>query len=245
MTPRLQVSHLATWPDDLTGSPAAGGGADAPLPTLSAMAPMMRRRVEPLGRMALHVAYASQGQDTPLPVVFASRYGDVPRSIALLRQLVDGQTPSPTAFSLSVHNAIGALWSIANGHTAPYTAIAAGEETVEAAFTEAIGLLVDGAPAVMVVCYDEPLPVPYDVYADHPDMPHAWACRLRLSDGAGISLSALPAAADASAPQAGAAADTPAPDLTADRRVLGFLRSDAPGLDHRAGARLWQWRRHA
>lgn len=239
MSPRLEVSHLATWPDDLAEAPAAGSGVDTPLPKLTEMPPMMRRRVEPLGRMALHVAYASQGQDAPLPVVFASRYGDVPRSIALLRQLVDGQTPSPTAFSLSVHNAIGALWSIAGGHTAPYTAIAAGDETVEAAFTEAIGLLADGAPAVMVVCYDEPLPAPYDVYAGHPDTPHAWACRLRLSHGAGISLSSVAATA-------GAAAGTDAPpDRSADRRVLQFLRSDAVALDHRAGARLWQWRRHA
>lgn len=243
MTLRLEVSHLATWPDDLAEAPAAGSGLGAPLPKLTDMPPMMRRRVEPLGRMALHVAYASQGQDAPLPVVFASRYGDVPRSIALLRQLVDGQTPSPTAFSLSVHNAIGALWSIAGGHTAPYTAIAAGDETIEAAFTEAIGLLTDGAPAVMVVCYDEPLPAPYDVYAGHPDTPHAWACRLRLSDGAGISLTSVAAAANAPA-SAEAGADAP-PDRSADRRVLGFLKSDAAALDHRAGARLWQWRRHA
>lgn len=243
MSPRLQVSHLATWPDDLVRTPAAGCGVEQPLPKLGEMPPMMRRRVEPLGRMALHVAYASQGQDAPLPVIFASRYGDVPRSIALLRQLVDGQTPSPTAFSLSVHNAIGALWSIAGGHTAPYTAIAAGDETVEAAFTEAIGLLADGTPAVMVVCYDEPLPAPYDVYADHPDTAHAWACRLRLSDGAGISLSSMPA--DANAPAGTAASAGAAPDRPADRRVLGFLKSDAAALDHHAGARLWQWRRHA
>lgn len=243
MSPRLEVSHLATWPDDLAEAPAAGSGIDRPLPKLGEMPPMMRRRVEPLGRLALHVAYASQGEDAPLPVVFASRYGDVPRSIALLRQLVDGQTPSPTAFSLSVHNAIGALWSIAGGHTAPYTAIAAGDETVEAAFTEAIGLLADGASAVMVVCYDEPLPTPYDVYASHPDTAHAWACRLRLSDGAGISLTSVAAAANEPA-GAAAGADMP-PDRSADRRVLGFLKSDAAALDHRAGARLWRWRRHA
>jgi hypothetical protein len=244
MTPRLEVSHWATWPDDLAGLPPAGNGVDTPLPTLAAMPPMMRRRVEPLGRMALHVAYACQGEDAALPVIFASRYGDVPRSIALLRQLVDGQTPSPTAFSLSVHNAIGALWSIAGGHTAPYTAIAAGDETVEAAFTEALGLLADGAAAVMVICYDEPLPAPYDVYAGHPDLPHAWACRLRLTDGPGISLASRQAdPGEASAGATGTAG--PASDRPADRRVLAFLRSDAAALDHRAGARLWQWRRHA
>lgn len=236
MTPRLEVSHWATWPDDLADLPAAGDGRDAALPALAAMPAMMRRRVEPLGRMALHAAYASQGEDAPVPVVFASRYGDVPRSIALLRQLVEGQTPSPTAFSLSVHNAIGALWSIAGSLTAPYTAIAAGDETVEAAFTEALGLLTDGAPSVMVVCYDEPLPAPYDVYAGHPDVAHAWACRLRLSDGPGISLQAR--RADPDTPPLVA-------ERSADRRVLGFLRSGAAALDHRAGSRLWQWRRHA
>jgi hypothetical protein len=37
-------------------------------------------------------------------------------------------------------NAISALFSIARKDSASYTAIAAGDETIEAAFTEAIGL---------------------------------------------------------------------------------------------------------
>lgn len=224
------------WPERLAAAASPGAAGGDPLPALAAMPAMMRRRVEPLGRIALHAAYASRGADAPLPVVFASRYGDVARSITLLRQLVGGETPSPTAFSLSVHNAIGALWSIASGDTAPYTAIAAGDETVEAAFIEALGLLADGTPAAMVVCYDEPLPPPYDIYAGHADTAHAWACRVAPVDEGGFSLTSRLAGTDAVAAPA---------DRVADRRVLEFFHSDAERLTHQAGARVWEWRRHA
>jgi hypothetical protein len=56
------------------------------------------------------------GADSDVPLVFASRHGDVARSMDLLGALVSDQPLSPTGFGLSVHNAIAALYSIARGH---------------------------------------------------------------------------------------------------------------------------------
>jgi hypothetical protein len=69
--------------------------------------------------------------DSQVPLVFASRHGDVARSMDLLGALVGDQPLSPTGFGLSVHNAIAALYSIARGHRGNYLALAAGQATVE------------------------------------------------------------------------------------------------------------------
>jgi beta-ketoacyl synthase-like protein len=201
------------------------------------MPAMMRRRVERLGRFALQAAYGCHGESPSAPVIFASRYGDISRSVDLLRQLARSEPLSPTSFSLSVHNAIGALYSIARGDTSAYTAVAAGEETVEAAFLEASGLLADGAKNVLVVVYDEPLPEPLRHFTEPVDFPRAWACWLRAAENAlGYSLTCH--AADDT--QDGHSADGLPGDLT----VLRFLVSNQARLDHRVGARCWRWQRH-
>ena len=61
------------------------GSLDAPL---SAMPALQRRRVERVGRLALQVAFDVDGQGDPpdfatRPMVFASRHGDVLRSVTL------------------------------------------------------------------------------------------------------------------------------------------------------------------
>ncbi|WP_375761632.1 beta-ketoacyl synthase chain length factor [Corallococcus exercitus] len=209
-------------------------------PALSAMPAMMRRRVDRLGRIALQAAYDAHADAPDAPVLFASRYGDLGRSVELLTQLARTEPLSPTSFSLSVHNAIGALYSIARGDTSSYGAIAAGEETVEAAFTEACGLLSDGVPRVMVVVYDEPVPAPWEHFSRDVAFPHAWACLLSASTGAdAIHLGCATAPPDA--PDTRQEPDA----LPADLRVLRFLVSGASRWEHAVGPRSWRWERHA
>ena len=90
-------------------------------PALTEMPAMMRRRVDRLGRIALQASYQAHVDAPDAPVLFASRYGDLGRSVELLTQLARSEPLSPTSFSLSVHNAIGALYSIRAG-TRPPTA---------------------------------------------------------------------------------------------------------------------------
>lgn len=161
-------------------------------PALGAMAAMSRRRLNPLGRMAADVVYSLAGpQGTPStdgeasaePVIYASRYGDARRSLALLDELARGEPISPTAFGLSVHNAIGALISIARQDRAHHSALAAGAASAGVALVEAAGLLADGESSVLVVHYDTGLPSDYASFADEPGAPYAWAWRVALPQG--------------------------------------------------------------
>ncbi len=228
------LSDIAAWESWLSRPyPLQSGG----VPALSEMPAMMRRRVERLGRVALQAAYTCQEGPAESPIVFASRYGDLSRSVELLTQLAQSTPLSPTSFSLSVHNAIGALYSIARGDTGGYSAVASGPETVEAAFVEACGLLADGAKDVLVVVYDEPIPTPWQRFAEYADFPRAFACRVRPAEGtSGVRLSchAKPDTEQSST-------EALPPDLAA----LRFLVSDVERYEHRVGHRCWQWQRHA
>lgn len=147
-------------------------------PSLNEMPALHRRRLGALGRMAAKVAYECQRQTTGMPVVMASRYGDAARSLALLREHALAQTVSPTDFALSVHNAIAALYSIARGDGANFTSIASGPASCALALVEAMGLLHEGAPEVLVVCYDAPLPEEYGDFDAPPGAHYAWAWRV-------------------------------------------------------------------
>jgi hypothetical protein len=61
-------------------------------------------------------------------------------------------------FGLAVHNASAGLFSIARADRANHIALAAGPATIEHAVIEACGLLADGAPMVLLVACDAPLP---------------------------------------------------------------------------------------
>jgi hypothetical protein len=134
---------------------------------------------------------------------------------------------------MSVHNAIGALFSIARTDPGNYTAIAAGAETTEAAFTEALGLLAEGQTAVLVVYYEEPLPVPFTGFDEEGSFPRAWACRLERSTKAGVSLSSQRSTKEAD------------PIALSDLAALRFLLSEETSYTHHTGQRAWHWQRHA
>lgn len=164
------------------------------VPALTEMPAMQRRRLERLGRMALQVAWWLQPEPEPsVPVVFSSRHGDITRTFQMLRGLAGGEPLSPTHFGLSTHNAVVAQYSIARGLTGNYLATAGGIESPEAAVTEALGLLADGAPSVLVVHCDDLTPQDYACYRDEAEAPFAWAWRLRRAGQGEAALSLAPA----------------------------------------------------
>ena len=149
------------------------------VPALAEMPAMQRRRVERLGRAALQVAWRCQGEDErDLPLVFASRHGDILRTHAMLADLARDQPLSPTSFGLSTHNAIAAQYSIARVLVGNYLVVSAGAASAEAAIVEAQALLADGAPAVLVVMFDGPTPDDFARYRDEPEAWYAWAWRV-------------------------------------------------------------------
>lgn len=173
------LTQQQEWLDWARAEPRLPAPLIDTMPPLAEMAPMMRRRVDRLGRLACQVAYWCQPEGLrAMPLVFASRYGDAARSLRLLGDLAQREPLSPTAFGLSVHNAVSALYSIARADTQNTVVVAAGRATVLAALTEAAALLADGAPEVLVVIYEAPLPQPYDSFEDQSAVEYAWAWRV-------------------------------------------------------------------
>ncbi|MDI4635516.1 beta-ketoacyl synthase chain length factor [Pelomonas sp. V22] len=239
----FRVRRWAAWAPGLQTQEAWGAWLAAPawpLPAKEAVAPlaevpaMTRRRIDPLGRAALQVAWWAQGDAPTGPVVFASRWGEIARSVALLKQLAEGEALSPTSFSLSVHNASSALYSIARGDTANYSALSAGPASAAAGVCEALGLLADGAPQVLVVSVEGELPEPYQSFEKQPGPLRAWAALLESADS-GLRLRATP-------PET--VTDGEPAWLPPDLATLRFLAGSAPSWEQRGSAGGWSWSRH-
>ncbi len=238
----FHLSDWAAWAPGLEDRTAWEAWARSPwlphgdqTPALAEVPAMQRRRIERLGRMAMQAAlWCGEARAEGVPVVFSSRHGDVQRSLALMQQQARGEPMSPAGFSLSVHNAVAAMHSIALGLRGNYTALAAARACAENALVEAVGLLADGADEVQVVLYDASLPDAYAPFLDEPDPFHAWSCRVR-STGAGAKISLGWRDADA---------ETCDPELLpASLGALRFLLSDAPLRVHVADRTRWEWRR--
>jgi hypothetical protein len=242
----LSVKEWAAWAPGLVDQAAWSAWAQAPwlpmgeeTPALSEVPAMQRRRIERLGRMAIQTAFWCQrAHEGGVPMVFASRHGDVARSMELLEALVAGESPSPTTFGLSVHNAIAALYSILRGERGNYVATAGGMATVETAFIEAAALLADGAPEVLLVVYDAPLPAVYGSFADEPDAGFAWCWRLVGTDPA------LPTLRLAWGAEEGEGEGVPA-SLPHGLDVMRFLLARETQMAWRGDGVRWQWRRDA
>ncbi|MDR7332778.1 beta-ketoacyl synthase chain length factor [Roseateles asaccharophilus] len=237
----FRVRRWAAWAPGLQTQEAWAGWLQAPvwpLPAADATAPlvevpaMTRRRIDPLGRAALQVAWWAQGAEPTGPVVFASRWGEVARSVALLRQLSQGEPLSPTSFSLSVHNASSALYSIARDDTANYAAVSAGGASAAAGICEAIGLLADGASQVLVVSVESALPEPYEAFESRPGSLRAWAALLEPAD-CGLRLQASMPSGD---PQD--------EHLPADLATLRFLAGSSAQWRQSSPQGDWLWSRH-
>ena len=145
---------------------------------LEAMPAMQRRRLNALGRAAAQVAWECHAPAAKVPAVFASGYGDAQRCLQLLKEFAATGAASPTDFTFSVHNAIGAMYSISRSDTASYTSVAAGPASAAAGVVEACALLADGAAEVLLVCYDAPLPDEYAAFGREEAAAYAWAWRI-------------------------------------------------------------------
>jgi len=118
---------LVTWAVLSAGEPA----------DVSFVPPLQRRRLSPLQKIFFSLAQ-TVGVDAADEVAFASRDGED----TLTRRIVDDfhadGSVSPHRFSTSVYNAAPGLWSVLTSNRNPYTAIAAGDDTVECGLIEAL-----------------------------------------------------------------------------------------------------------
>lgn len=143
---------------------------------------MLRRRLDNSGRAVCDLL-ARLDPDASHPLIHASRHGDASRTLSMLKELVSGEVPSPTRFSMSVHNAILGVHSIAHNHRRPLQALSASGNELEALIWEAHGYLTQGQSSVVIAFSESEQPKDYVGYTDHPGFPCAVAMRLSLTEG--------------------------------------------------------------
>ncbi|MFM0501977.1 beta-ketoacyl synthase chain length factor [Paraburkholderia caffeinilytica] len=151
----IPVARWSSWP-------AAASAA----PDIGFIEPIVRRRLSTLSRIALKVAHDCVAQDE-VRVVFASRHGELRRTTDILRAISAGEPVSPTAFSLSVLNAMTGVFGIARGDRSAASAISAGAETLGYALLEAYAQYVTQPEAPVLLVYaDEPADPAYGTIED-------------------------------------------------------------------------------
>ena len=121
------VASYAVWRADETSAK----------PDVSFIPPLERRRLTGVERAALSVAWQVRPEGE-VPVVFASRWGEIGVTVKLMTQFHVDREMSPAGFSASVHNAAPGAFSLLTRNHAPYTAIAARERSLEAGLLEAL-----------------------------------------------------------------------------------------------------------
>lgn len=134
--------------------------AEAAIPDTSFLPAMQRRRLSPLSKAAMTTAHPLlAGRD--IPVLCCSVHGEAKRTYALLQDVAAGEPLSPTAFGLSVHNAIVGQLSISLGIHSPALALAGGDFPLQSGLLEAAAMLAEGTEELLLQFYEEPLPELY------------------------------------------------------------------------------------
>lgn len=166
-------------------------------PSLVQVPAMQRRRFSRLTKMMLSAAFECEPQDQ-CRSVFASRHGELTRTLGLLQDITAQQALSPIAFSQSVHNTASGIFGIVTGNTSPSTSVAAGEETLPQAFIEAYAQLVIDPRPILLVFGDDPVPPVYSEYINQLELPISLGFYLApfdaasCSQGAKLTLTAAP-----------------------------------------------------
>jgi hypothetical protein len=240
---RFSLTRMAAWVPGIESSDEWrewARGERVPvgesLPSLPQMPATLRRHAGPIGRLACDVAYRALDGATDVPLVFCSRYGEAARSVGLLSELARGELLSPTAFSLSVHNAAAGLFSIARRDSANSIAISAGEASAALGVIEACGLLAEGAPRVLIVAVDGVLPDVFRAFEDRQRLPYAWAALIAPVDADPLSLAWEPAA--------GALVPVSGKQAPAALEALQFLMGDCAEFVQTVENLRFRWSRH-
>lgn len=145
-------------------SPLYMSRAEETVRALEQIPAMQRRRLSGIAKLALNSAIQSLNTESVDYIVWASQYGDEHKTLKILADVLQDQTPSPTQFSTSVHNAIAGLYSILCQDATPSTSLAASWS--EALIEAYAWLKTTPKPnaRVLVVYYDEALPEIYQEF---------------------------------------------------------------------------------
>ena len=177
---------LASREDWLRWSDDSSYRAEENKPDLSAIPAMQRRRLSPMAKAATSVMLPLFNEYGSMPIIFVSRHGELERTVGILQDIANEEPISPTAFSLSVHNAIAGMFTIQNQCTEAVTAIGAGKHSFVPALFECLGQITEQTPQVLCVFCDRPLLTIYEQNIE-PEESYALALVINSQQQYGIS----------------------------------------------------------
>lgn len=136
---------------------------DQELSAIQHIPAMQRRRLSRLAKLALNSVLQALDACNVDYIVWVSQYGDEAKTLNILEDVLRNQTPSPTQFSTSVHNAISGLYSILCHDATTATSLAGSWND---GLIEAYAWLKTQPEArqVLLVYYDDALP---EIYIEH------------------------------------------------------------------------------
>lgn len=179
------LSPGLTTPEEWQGYTDHASESEKPSLEVNLVPAMMRRRMSPLSKIALQTAiHLHQSSSSNFDyLIFSSRHGELPRTVELLQQVLQGEEASPMAFSQSVHNTSAGLFTIATKSPIPATSLAGCESSLHNALIEASAYLSENPQhKILLIDFDAPLPKPYDQFESIPTPP-LYALGLVLSSG--------------------------------------------------------------
>jgi predicted transcriptional regulator len=155
-------------------------------PDVSSIPPLLRRRLNLLGRACANEILQHVKKDENIPVVYCSQHGDIERTFGILTGAAKGEPISPMNFSLSVHNAILGVLSIHLGLTSSISSISSDQNGLVPVLLEAVGILMSGSEKVLCVICDVTLP---QIYLDDLSLPrNSYAISFIVTKSEGTSL---------------------------------------------------------
>jgi hypothetical protein len=198
---------------------------------------LLRRRATFLGQKIIASALACGEAARTGRYIYASRHGELSRTLGILKSLTQGELPSPAEFSMAVHNGLVGLLSIQMKNTQGHTALAAGLDSFGFGLMDAVACLVERpSEPVLFLFGDEPLCGEYASFGeDDVGLPLVIALAMQTSS-AGDDLILFDAV-----PRNTGSLPSSSPALD----FLRFLLSGAGSAVSEGVRMTWKWRRAA
>mgnify|MGYP003291188328 CR=1 FL=1 len=150
------------------------------VPSLPFVPMLLRRRMSDVTKMAVYVNHFVSDGLPPAKITFASEYGEVRLQLKISDHLIETDTVSPAAFSLSVFNVPVSCSTIVEKNMEGYSAAYAGKHSFEYGLRDCASALMlgDGEERIFLFS-DELVPDVYEPVVDrYPNVPCALALRL-------------------------------------------------------------------
>ena len=175
------------WDEWARGKRDITGGAKGP--ELSFTEPMFRRRLSQISKMTVQVVHGLLPVADDTKLFFLSFRGELSRQFQINKMLIEEQTLSPAAFSLSVFNAPVALATMALGLKGGYSALYPAKDSFACGLKAAEAALCSLSAAELAFVYaDEEAPPEYACFSGECPPPAAFGLVLSRTPGPGGSV---------------------------------------------------------